>query len=389
MATDSGIREKQPGVWEVRVHVARDPVTGRLRQVSRTTRKGIADARRIRARLITEVAEGKHGADHATLANLLDEWVMHGERLGRSPSTIAGYRGKIDTGIRPALGNVGLDRLTARHLDRWYAELHRQGTSAAMVTQYHRIISAALHQAERWGWVERNVARLAQPPSVPRKELTVPPPERVRALIDEAASSRAPENASVITLAALTGLRRGELCGLRWADVDWQESSITVRRSIWQTPDGWGVKDPKTHQIRRLLLGEHAMSVLAGRWKRFQDACSLMELEPTPEAYIFSLDITGDLPIMPNTLTQSFSRLCRRMEERAAAAEPPRIERWPYRFQDLRHYTATELFRAGHNPKTVADRLGHADAALTLRVYTHGTEDQARAAATALESGLL
>lgn len=385
---DKGIREKSPGVWEIRVHVSRDPATGRIRQLSRTTRKGIADARRIRARLMTEVSEGRHGATVATLGALLDQWIMHIEAVGRSPKTLAEYRRKVERAIRPGLGSIRLDKLTAHHLDAWYRSLVASGTSSATVMHYHRIIAASLHQGERWGWVRHNVSRLAQPPPVPRKELTVPPPERVRALIDAAASSRSPEMATIITVAALTGLRRGELCGLRWSDVDWTESTVTVRRSIWQVASEWGPKDPKTHQVRRLVLGEHAMAVLGGRWQRVMATANAAEVSITPNAYVFSPVVDGGRPIMPNTVTRAFSILCDRMAVLAAKAEPPRVESWPYRFHDLRHYTATELFRAGHNPRTVADRLGHADPALTLRVYTHDTEDQARAAAHSLEAGL-
>jgi integrase len=217
----------------------------------------------------------------------------------------------------------------------------------------------------------------------------------VRALIESAAASRSPEWATIITVAALTGLRRGELCGLQWSDVEWPGSAITVRRSIWQTKDGWGEKDPKSHQIRRLVLGEHAMSVLAGRWQRVADAAALAEVTVSETAYIFSPELAGTRPMLPGAVTLAFGRLCRTMEAPAAklAKEEGRGlragERWPYRFHDLRHYTATELFRAGHNPRTVADRLGHADPSLTLRVYTHDTVDQAQAAADSLESGLM
>jgi integrase len=394
MVTDKGIRQKAAGVWEVRVHVGRDPATGHIRQVSRTTRKGIADARRIRARLITEIAQGKHGGTTGTFGTLLNEWLTTGESNGRSPSTIEGYRKKIEATIRPELGDQPLDKITSHTLDAFYRRQLDAGTSRATVMHYHRIIAAALHQAERWGWVTQNAARLAQPPSVPHKELTVPPPERVRALIDAAAASRSKEWATVITIAALTGLRRGELCGLRWSDVDWQGSSITVRRSIWQTKDGWGEKDPKSHQVRRLLVGEHAGAVLAGRWKRVTDNADLADVTLSVDAYIFSPELDGMRPTLPGAVTLAFNRLCRKMEgpARKAAEDAGRElrsdEKWPYRFHDLRHYTATELFRAGHDPRTVADRLGHADASLTLRVYAHDTEDQARAAAAALESGL-
>jgi integrase len=392
---EKGIRLTGPDRWEVQVHVGRDPSTGKLRQVSRTTRKGIADARRIRSRLVTEVAEGKHGGTSGTLGSLLNDWLAYIESDGRSPTTMAGYRIKVNKTIMPALGDRPLDKLNAHDLDDFYGKQRKAGLSHQTILHLHRIISAALATAERWGWVQRNVAKLARPPAVLPKELTIPPPERVQALIQAAAASKSPEWATVITMAALTGLRRGELCGLKWSDVDWEGSAITVRRSIWQTSDGWGEKDPKSHQIRRLLLGEHAMAVLAGRRKRVSEAARLSDVDLPEGGFIFATDIAGTTPMLPGAVTLAFTRLCRRMEApalKAAKSEKRELridERWPYRFHDLRHYTASELFRAGHNPRTVADRLGHADPAITLKIYTHDTEDQARAAADSLESGLM
>jgi integrase len=392
---EKGIRLVGEDRWEVQVHIGRDPATGKLRQVSRTTRKGIADARRLRARLITEVAEGKHGGTSGTFGSLLTDWLAQIENDGRSPKTLHEYRLKIDSRIAPALGAIPLDKLSAQDLDAFYGAQRKGGLSASTTMHMHRIISAALATAERWGWVTRNVAKLARPPTVQKKGLTVPPPERVRALIDKAAASRSPEWATMIIMAALSGLRRGELCGLQWGDIDWKESALTVSRSIWETKGLWGEKDPKSHQVRRLVLGEHAMAVLAGRWQRVSSAADLADLAISDHAYVFSPAIDGSAPMMPNAVTKAFTQYCRRMEApaakiaRAAGRELTDAERWPYRFHDLRHYTATELFRAGHNPRTVADRLGHADPAMTLRVYTHDTEDQARTAADSLESGLM
>jgi integrase len=389
ITVEKGIRQIGPARWEVRVYAGRHPETGAIRHVSRSTTAGIKAARALKAKLATEVAEGKHGSNAGTFGQLLDIWLRDGKQ-GRAPATLDGYRINIESTIRPALGSILLDKLTARHLDCFYARLIKEGTSPAMVMHHHRVISAALRQGEKWDMVPASAARNASPPTVPTHVLTVPPPERVRALIDAAAASRIPEMAALITVAALTGMRRGELCGLRWDDVDWQGSALTVNRSIWQTRDGWGVKEPKTRQVRRLALGEHAMAVLAGRWQRVSDAVTLAEIRLSEDAYVFSPELDGTAPRMPNTLTRAFRNLCRAMEakaERDGRKLRPE-DRWPYRFHDLRHYTATELFRAGHHARTVADRLGHADPALTLRVYTHDTQDQAIAAAASLEAGI-
>ena len=136
------------------------------------------------------------------------------------------------------------------------------------------------------------------------------------------------------------------------------------------------------------------MGVLAGRLARAKGVADLAEVLLAPDAYVFSSEVDCSVPMLPSSVTLAFNRLCRQMEAPAgkvALAEGRELspeERWHYRFHDLRHYTATELFRSGHNARTVADYLGHADPALTLRVYTHNTEDQALAAAASLEAGL-
>ncbi|MGA8726959.1 MAG: tyrosine-type recombinase/integrase [Acidimicrobiales bacterium] len=361
----------------------RDPVTGKVRHLSHRVHGGIRAARTARAELLTQVAEEKEKTRSSaeSFGQLLDDWLALGIRNGRSPNTIAGYRKKIESTIRPALGDVPLSEITAARIDAFYDQLLAEGVTPQTIIHYHRVISAALTQARKWKRVPTNEARDASPPSVRHKPMVVPPPEKVRALIDLAANSKAPHWAAVITFAAMTGLRRGELCGLRWSDVDWSHHVIQVERSIWQTNEGWGVKEPKTHQKRRLVLGEQTMAVLGVRLRQVEANAAVAEIPLSPDAYVFSPDLDGTTPPLPGALTLAFRRFTKKMEERTG-------EPWPYRLHDLRHYTATELFRAGHHARTVADRLGHADPALTLRVYTHDTQDQALAAARSLEAGL-
>jgi integrase len=119
----------------------------------------------------------------------------------------------------------------------------------------------------------------------------------------------------------------------------------------------------------------------------------------SPDSFIFSSDPDGSRPLLPDSISQAFDRLCRRLEQPALTelrkSNPKAVrtdlasgEQWPFRFRDLRRYTATQLFADGMNPKTVADRLGRADASVTLRVYTANTTAQAQAAADSLEAGL-
>lgn len=169
---EKGIRQIGPDRWEVVVHVGRDPLTGKLRQKSCTTHDGIRAARKLRAEMMHEVAEGaaekaarreSHVAETETFGFLLDKWLAHGRRRDRSPTTIAGYEKKIDTVIRPKLGSIALRDLTSETLDSFYDELLDSGVTPATVMHYHRIISAALTQARKWKAVPSNVARDASP----------------------------------------------------------------------------------------------------------------------------------------------------------------------------------------------------------------------------------
>jgi hypothetical protein len=155
--------------WKIQVHIGCDPATGNLRQVSRTTRKGIAHARRLQARLIIEVAQGKHGRTSGTFGSLLTDWLAQIENDGRSPKRLHEYRQKIDSRIAPALGPVPLDKLSTHDPEACYGSQRKGGLSAATIMHMHLIISAALPTAERWGWVTRNVAKLARPPVVQTK----------------------------------------------------------------------------------------------------------------------------------------------------------------------------------------------------------------------------
>lgn len=306
-----------------------------------------------------------------TMAELFEAWLGHLAVLGRSPSTLASYRYKIDAVLKPAIGELEPAALSVLGIDRLYGELLAGGMSPATVHHHHRILRAALSQAARWGIVASNPARLASPPTS-RPSVGAPPsPAQVRQLVEAAASGPRPRLADVILLAATTGMRRGELAGLRWGRVDLEGRSIEVACSLWQVSSRWGEKLPKSQQRRRLPVGPRSLSLLEELSE---------QTGGSPDHFVLSRG-GGGHPYLPESITRSFRRCTDRLEAETGEA-------WPFRFHDLRHFTATELFRAGHSATTVAARLGHADVAVTLRTYAHDTDDQARLAAEAIELGL-
>jgi len=370
----------------LRAYVGRDPVTGKARWKWATYRAprlepgaGRRAAERAQRELEREVASSRPG-EAMTVAGLLDAWLDHvSPRL--APSTVASYRTKARAIVAGPLGHRRLVDLQASEVDAWYGTLLAQGWTPANVRAHHRVLSSALSQAERWDWVERVVTRRVRPPSVPPAVTHTPSPAEVRQMVVEAEAGRNPALGSVVLLATITGMRRGETCGLQWGDVDLPNRVVTVRRSVWQIQSRWGVKLPKSGRVRRVALDDTAVALLVARADTLRRRAEAARVPgPDEEGWVWAPGLDGR-PLMPDTLTQAFRRLCERLEQRTG-------DPWPYRLHDLRHLSATQLIGASFDPVTVAGRLGHADPSITMRVYAHAIEAQDREAAAALGRAL-
>ena len=232
-----GMRERAPDVWELVVQAGRDPVTGKLRQVSRTFRGNLRDAKTARAGLIVEVKRGRHTGSRATVDDLFADWIVELQRKGRSPNTVDGYEKVYRRNIQPTLGTKQATKVTMKMLTDLYGAHQRRGLSPRSVYQIHACLSSMFTQACRWGWRESSPAQWAEPPSIPNVEPVVPSPEEVRALIEEAERGKRPEMARAILVAATTGLRRAELCALRWSHAfDAVVVFIRAASQRWQLP---------------------------------------------------------------------------------------------------------------------------------------------------------
>jgi integrase len=364
-------RKRGEGVWELRAYVGRDPVTGNPRQVSKTFRGSAREADEALRDLIEQQVPGRSDGAGATLGQLLDAWLSECERMDLSPTTLRVYRTQIEHTIRPALGSIKVQRLGAKDLDDLYRAMKEKGSSPKTVRNHHALLAAALHQAVRWGWVRRNVAEMAKPPRVTQRVVRPPSVDAVRQLV-VAAEERDPRLAPLVMMAALTGMRRGELCALRWSDLDLDEGQIEVARSVVLVPGGLGEKTTKTNRTRRVALDDVGLSVLRTHRARVEEWARLADEELRPDAFIFSPYVDGSLPFRPDNVTNFFTRV------------RDELKLPDVRLHDLRHFTATQLIGAGVDVRTVAGRLGHTDPSMTLRVYSHALEERDRAAAAVM-----
>jgi integrase len=254
------------------------------------------------------------------------------------------------------LGDFLLRELKPQHVQSFYVEKLNQGTSPRTTRLIHSVLHAALNQALKLGVVVRNVSDAASLPKIPYKEMMTLDDYEVRLLLKVAEETRLQV---LIWVAVTTGMRMGEITGLKWGDLDWKSSNIHIQRQV-QRRKGEGLVfcSPKSCSgIRLIKLGrttveklkehrnnQHNERMRAGeKWQDFN--------------LIFSTPI--GTPLDNSNVNKVYKKCLKK-------AGLPNI-----RFHDLRHTAATLMLQEGINPKVVQERLGHADISLTLNTYSH------------------
>jgi integrase len=363
---------KANSVYELRVFIGRDPLTGVMRQVSRTHHGGPSSADKALRNLIEEVESGRTGGASVSFGQLLDRWLdqIDGDR---SPTTMREYRRIVEKTIRPALGSIPARKLTPHTLDKLYGALSERGLSPASVRQVHAVVRSACRQGVKWGWLASNPATDASPPKVRHRPQAAPTPAEVRAMI-QTAEAEDPDMATLIALAAVTGARRGELCALQWRDVDWSRSTLTIERSVAVVGrKDIVIKGTKTHAERRIALDEFGIALLRRHLMEATSRAADLGKKIEGSGWMFTYD--GINPINPDTVTHYVSAVAKKV-----GADT--------HLHSLRHFAATQMIGGGTDVRTVAGRLGHKDASTTLRVYSHALPERDRDAAGLLGRAL-
>jgi len=356
------LREKRPGQWELRVQTGRDPLTGKHGQSSRTVRGTRREAEKALAAFYVEIVERPSAPPgKRSMAELLDAWFELAS-ADLAPKTAHEYSRIIQARIRPALGHRPVRQLDASEVDRFYRALQRQeGLSAASIRHVHAILSKALGQAVKWDWITESPIPRTSPPPVRRTEVTPPEPAEVARLL-EAAQAHDADFGMLLLLAATTGARRGELCALRWRDIDLDVGSLTIRRALSDVGGHVEEKDTKTHAARRLRLDAATVEELRRHRRAAEGRAAEFAVEVVRDAFVCSHAPDGSSPLRPDQVTRYFGVVRQRLGLRRV------------RFHDLRHFMATTMLGGGVPLRTVSGRLGHANATTTLGVYAHFIE---------------
>jgi integrase len=368
---EGSIYRRKDGRWagQYTVYTAAGP---KYRYVYGKTRAAVAE------KLTKAMADRNNGlifdAGNLTVGEYLDSWLSDSVRGTVRPSTFERHEEIIRLHIKPSLGRVWLKKLTPAHVRGLHREKLDAGLAPATVGKIHSTLHKALSQAVSDGIVPRNAADVKAPR--PTSEEMRPLSEtEVRAFLDVARES-GDRFEALYVLAITTGLRRGELLGLRWDDVSMERSTLRVGRALVREGGRHTLGETKTRRGRRQInLTPRTVSTLkAHRKKQLEEKIKLTGLYKD-HGLIFATRV--GTPINPeNLVNRSFKPLL----ERASLPE--------IRFHDLRHTCATLLLGRGVHPKLVQELLGHATIAMTLDTYSHYMPSMGDQAAGAMEDAL-
>jgi integrase len=368
------IRPRGKASWEIAVSGGKDSTGRRLRLVENL--KGTKrDAERRLAELLALADKGSLVRTPAklTVGDFLTRWLRDYAGTNTRPRTQEGYEVITRCHLAPALGHVPLKGLQPSHLQAYYAAALKSGRkdgrpgglSARTVLHHHRVLSEALTHAVKWGLVGRNVAQAVDPPRPTRKEMRTLDAAGVHRLLEAAQGT--PYHAA-LHLAIFSGMRRSELCGLRWQDVDLVLGTVSVSQVLHVLRGGRRVfMVPKTAKGRRqIALSPAAVLALRAHKERQEADMALLERPLEPSTVVFG---TPDgSPMLPNTLTHGYAKIAKRAGIVGV------------RLHDMRHTHASLMLRQGVHPKIVQERLGHATISTTLDTYSHvtpGLQEQA------------
>lgn len=314
-------------------------------------------------------------ADNYTVGQWLDVWFEYYAKIKVRPSSHKTYEGYIKNHIKPNIGNIPLTKLTTLDLQRMYQKLltegrveriesqnQPKGLSPKTVRNLNQIISSAMKLAMDQRLISKNPADGCALPKVEHKEMKTLPVEQLNAFLREAKKTSTFE---MYYIDLATGLRRGELLGLKWQDVDLDNGIIHVRRQVGRI-DGKVQEAPlKTkNAYRNISIGADAVSILSEKKKK----------DGNFSEYVFPSPTGG--PMSPDSVLKMLHRVL----ERAGLPE--------IRFHDLRHTFATLALQNGVDIKTVSGMLGHFSAGFTLDTYAHVTTAAQRQAADTMGDAL-
>ena len=291
-----------------------------------------------------------------TFAQWMDYWFANIIRPQIEDTTAYGYKNIIDNHLKPRLGGYKLQKLSPRHIQEYYtALLEEVGLSAATVLKHHNLLTNILNAARRFEYIAKNPMEAVSPPKKKPREAKYYTPEQLGTLLDRVTGTRLE---LPVFICAYLGLRRGELCGLRWQDIDFERHTVTIDTTRTQAGKQEIIKDTKTVSSTRTLYLPDTLYDLLKREQQHQQECR-MKYENAYDDNPYVVVMENGKPFRPNYLSELFGRF---LEENGL----PKIV-----LHELRHTFASLSNQAGIPSFNIGKAMGHSTPATTQKIYTH------------------
>lgn len=357
MATGRVIKRNEK--WAYVISLPPDPTTGRYQQKWRsgfTTKKAAQEA--LTAYLST-LDEDVTKGDQISVGEFLDEWIARSIEGKRAPRTLEAYAYSCTKYINPSLGKIKLSALDARRIEALYTKL-AETLKPSSVHRVHRTLKTALNRAVKWGYIAKSPMERVDSPTNRMEERMTLSVEHAQDMLF-ACKGLYPVSYVGLSMAVYTGLRKGEICGLYWSDVDWERRVLRVVRSRQRVNRVEIVGAPKTAgSTRGVPFGQQMHEVLKDWYQVCRDHADQQGVQWSDDVYVMR-HVDGSL-YDPGTMAHDLRKVLRRIGL-------PLISQ-----HDLRHTHATLLLQSGVPLKVVSERLGHASITLTANTYAHVTE---------------
>jgi len=352
---EGSITKRKDGRWQGAVTVGRDPDTGKpvRKFVYGRTRQEVAEKVN---KLLAETQAGLVlPKGKTTFGEWLDTWLNAYKKPDVRQTTWENYEMIIRRHLKPALGKVPLEKLRPEQFQKLYLKKQEEGLSSRTIRLIHTVAHASLKQAVELDYLARNPADGARPPRMEKKELQILTREELQRFLEAARGHRL---FAAFHLLIGSGMRRGEVLGLRWQDIDLKAGTVTVNQTLVKVNSGVAFHEPKTRSGRRRIpLPRDVVKSLRAwqvRWK--EERLKLGPYWPHTDL-VFPSEV--GTPIQPRNFFRTFKQVLRK------AGLPETVT-----IHSLRHTYATLLLEAGEHPKVVQELLGHSSITMTLDLYS-------------------
>ena len=309
-------------------------------------------------------------SDRLTVGQFLSSWLEQSVKPKARLSTLESYEEIVRLHIEPNLGKVQLSKLTPMHVTKLVNTKLSRGLSPRRVQYIHAVLRRSLAIAVKWELVSRNVAKLADSPSIRRTEVVPLQIQESRHFLQAVQGDRL---AALYTLAITTGLRQGEILGLCWTDINLTNGSITIRNSLQKHGGRYSLVEPKSTKSRRTLVLPE-LAIVAIRAHKRRQLVERLRMTGEPNEFDLVFTTRAGTPINRHNLTRDFQALLRR-------EGLPKL-----RFHDLRHTAASLLLAENVQPRDIMEVLGHSQIGLTMNLYSHVMKPAMQNAADRMDS---